>query len=701
MNLKKAIILRTWIAFSFVLLLAGAVLWKGFELQLFEKDKYTAISNEQSTKWHDLKASRGNIYSEDGSLIATSVPRYEIRMDTEASGVDQDYFKAHVDSFAFKLSLAFPERSKQEWQRYITDARSRREGYLLVRRDVDFETAKDMSSWPFFNLGKYKGGFIKIEKNKREIPFGELARRTIGYVNESGVKVGIEGTFDSILTGVSGKRLEQRSYGGVWKPVKDGNEFEARNGLDIYTTIDINIQDVAEAALKTALLNNNADHGCAVLMEVKTGAIKAIANLKRTSEGVYEEAENYAVNEFSDPGSTFKLVSALALLEDKLITPEDTVDIEWGTTSFYGQKMEDAHASATRKLTFADVFEHSSNVGVAKAIVKAYKNSPEKYVDHVKSLGLNKVFDFEVRTPNKPKIKSSKDKDWYATTLPWMSIGYETQISSMQLLAVYNAIANNGVMMKPYLVKDIKEFGETIKHFDPQILNKAVCSPETVKQLKKLLEGVVDHGTATNLKGLSYTVAGKTGTAQIALSAAGYNKSSHKASFVGYFPAEDPQYTCIVVVNAPSNGIYYGGAVAGPVFKEIADKVFATNLSLHKGIVAPKNVTSVPSVKNGYRLDIKNVLDKIMISSQTLTGGAETEWVTTKKDAFSIDLKEISVKEGLVPDVSGMGLKDALFLLEKGGMKVAVEGYGEVYSQSIIPGSTIIKGNTILIRLKV
>jgi cell division protein FtsI (penicillin-binding protein 3) len=360
-----------------VILLACAVIWQIVDLQFTQKNKYNAISKAQSTKWREIQASRGNIYAEDGSLLATSIPKYELRLDTKVETITNEYFNSNVDILANNLALKFTDRTNLEWRNYLVDARRKGERYLLIKRDVDYMTVKDLTEWPIFKVSKDKiGGLIKIEKFKREIPFGFLAMRSIGYTNQSGTKIGLEGSYDSVLSGTVGKRLEQRIYGGVWKPVDNSAEMEPRNGFDVYTTIDINIQDVAENALQQCLLANQASHGCAVLMEVKTGAIKAIANLKRNADNTCSEAENYAVNEFSDPGSTFKLISALALLESKSIKLEDTIDIEWGATTFGDLKMVDAHASPYKKINFQYAFENSSNVGIAKSVQKYFKTRP-------------------------------------------------------------------------------------------------------------------------------------------------------------------------------------------------------------------------------------------------------------------------------------------------------------------------------------
>ena len=698
MNLKKAILLRSWIAFLLVFILAIRIIWQIIDLQFNQKEKYLGISREQSTKWRAIQASRGNIYADDGSLLATSIPKYELRMDTRVETITNEYFNKHIDSLSWYLSTVFDDKSQNEWRNYLVAARNKGERYLLIKKDVDYHIVKEMEHWPIFNLGKYKGGFIKLEKFKREIPFGMLALRTIGYTNQSGTKIGLEGSYDSFLSGTVGKRLEQRVIGGVWKPVDNSEEMEPRNGFDVYTTLDINIQDVAENALKQSLINNNADHGCAILMEVKTGAIKAIVNLKRREDNTYIEAENYAVNEFSDPGSTFKLISAMALLEDKHIKLTDSVDIEWGKTTFGPLTMVDAHESPYRHATFKYIFEHSSNVGIAKSVNKFYKDKPEQFLSYASKLGLNTPFEFDIRTTRQPRFRNTRDRGWSSTSLPFMSIGYEMELSSLQILSIYNAVANNGVMVKPFLVREVKEFGKVIKSCSTQVLNPKICSDETLKLLRQLLEGVVENGTANNLKGLDYKVAGKTGTAQI-ISNGRYDKSSHKASFVGYFPADNPQYSCIVVVNAPKNGIYYGGSVAGPVFKEIADKVFSTNVSLHKPL-KKTGKAGMPKVKNGNRADIKLVLNKLMISSHQIKGNAETEWVKASGDVQSIDLKELETDVNRVPDVKGMGLRDAVYLLENRGYKVVVEGYGSVVYQSIAAGTAIIrKGDNIYLRL--
>ena len=697
MNLKKAILLRSWIAFFMVILLAAAVIWQIVDLQFTQKDKYIAISLAQSTKWREIQASRGNIYAEDGSLLATSIPKYELRMDTKVETITNEFFNSNVDILANNLALKFTDRSAMEWRNYLVQARRRGERYLLINRDVDYMTVKDMETWPIFNLGKYKGGFIKIEKFKREIPFGFLAMRSIGYTNQSGTKIGLEGSYDSMLSGTVGKRLEQRIYGGVWKPVDNSAEMEPRNGFDVYTTIDINIQDVAENALQQCLLNNQASHGCAILMEVETGAIKAIANLKRNADNTCSEAENYAVNEFSDPGSTFKLISALALLESKSMKLEDSIDIEWGATIFGDLKMVDAHASPYRKINLLYAFENSSNVGIAKSVQKYFKDKPEAFLQYAFNLGLNKPLAFDIKSTRKPLLKNSRDKTWSSTSLPFMSIGYEMELSALQILSVYNTIANSGKMVKPYMVREVKEFGQVIQSNETTVLNEKICSDETIKLLKKLLEGVVENGTGDRLKGLDYKVAGKTGTAQKA-SSNGYDKSAHKASFVGYFPADNPKYSCIVVINDPTAGDYYGGSVAGPVFKEIADKVFSTNISLHKPIkrlAAP----SMPKVKNGNRSDIKFVLNHIGISSHQIVGEAESEYVKSFASIQSLNLVEIPMDVNLVPNVVGMGLKDAVYLLENRGIKVIVEGYGTIGFQSIPAGTRTQKGHIIYLRL--
>ncbi|MCK4639399.1 MAG: penicillin-binding protein 2, partial [Bacteroidales bacterium] len=424
-----------------------------------------------------------------------------------------------------------------------------------------------------------------IPKTIRKMPFKELAKRTIGYENKKeNLFVGLEGAYSEYLEGKKGKQLRQRICNGDWKPIQDENEIEPQNGKDIITTIDINIQDVAENALLEHLKEHKAFQGCAILMEVETGYIKAIANLQYdSSDNKYKESYNYAFAENVEPGSTFKLASMIAVIEDRKVNLSDTIDTGDGWIVYYNRTMRDAYKIRDGKITCREAFEKSSNVGVSMIIWDAYKKNPEKFVEHLYDMSLNKPLGIEFQGEGHPFIKHPKDKKiWYGTTLPWMSVGYEISLTPLQILTFYNAVANGGKMVKPMFVKEIRQTGKTIKTFKPVVINKSICSKRTIDTVQSLLEGVVERGTAKSLNNSIYKIAGKTGTAQIANKNKGYNKGFYNASFVGYFPADDPKYSCIVVVNKPSGGKYYGSSVAAPVFKEIADKVYATQLDIHQ-----------------------------------------------------------------------------------------------------------------------
>lgn len=687
-NKRRAILIRAYIVFGVTLCFGVAVLVAAARLQLGSDKEFSEALKQKNTRVVDVKAIRGNIYAADGSLLATSVPKYDLVFDAMADGLTGDLFKTRIDSLSNLMAAFFTDKDAAAWKSFFTSLRSKKSRYAVVVKDLGFDMVKTMKTWPLINMGKFKGGFWYEEHGKRLYFMGDLAKRTIGY-SRQGVYVGLEGAFDSLLRGSDGKRMEQRMPGNIWRPVQVGNFKDPVNGYDIVTTLDVNLQDVAQNALKNVLAENEADHGCAVVMEVKTGAIKAMANLKRTKEGNYYEAQNYAVDEFSEPGSTFKLLSALALLEDGYAKPTDSVDVQWGETTFSGEKMKDASKPNKRILTLQESFEKSSNVGISKLIMKHYGKQPDRFINHAMRLGLNIKPDFDIRTPSNPRIKTRKSPDWSSVSLPWMSIGYETKISPLQMLMLYNAVANGGRMMKPFMVKEIRHEGRLVQKIDPLVLNEKICSDETLATLKKMMEGVVDHGTATNLKNPNYTVAGKTGTAKIAKGRK-YEEGSYKASFAGYFPAENPQYTIIVVINEPRKGIYYGALVAGPVFKDIADKIYSTSLRLQPTL-AKSSEPQIPLTLKGDLSKTKTVLNALSISSVTDSTN-KGNWITAEKKGFSLQLNPAPVPGGTIPDLRGMGIRDALHLLENQGVIVTYEGLGRIVSQSIPAGTKISEG---------
>ena len=702
MGIKRDIYWRIAIAFIAMVVFAVAILWKIFQIQNVEGNYWRAMADSLTTRYVAIDADRGNIYSSDNRLLATSLPRFEIRFDAKAEGLENSYFNSTIGKLADSLAWLFNDKSSNDYRFELTNARKNNERYHLLKREISYTQLQAIKNFPIFRDGQYKGGLIVTQKNKRSYPFRVLANRTIGYVRDNGTKpVGLEAKFNNDLIGTQGKRLMQKISGGIWMPVNDDNELAPKNGKDIITTIDVSIQDVAENALLKTLLKNNADHGCVIVMDVKTGAIKAIANLGRDKDSVYKELYNYAIGEAHEPGSTFKLASMLSLLEDGYIKLTDTIDTEHGHKIYGKQNMKDAEDHGESRVTIKKCFAISSNVGVSKLVNQNYYKNPDKFLKHLRDLKLDQPVGIEIPGERKPYIKNDSDKLWSASvSLPWMSVGYELNITPLRLLTLYNAVANNGVMMKPYIVQAIQEYGQTSQEFAPVISIPKICSDATLISLKELLNEVVISGTAHNLFNPYYSVAGKTGTAQITNIGGGYVKHIYQSSFYGYFPADVPQYSIAVVINAPSNGVYYGSAVAGPVFKEIADNIFSTNLNIHPSIendTVTYNAT-MPIVKTGSSSDLKYLFNNLKIPFINNEEGTWLQQVSSEKVVELISSNK-SVVAGVVPDVKGMGLRDAIYLLESSGLQVRVDGIGVVKNQSLPAGTKILKGQLITITL--
>lgn len=706
MGLKKEIVWRVGVVYSIMLLLGLAIVFKIFYLQLIEGPDLKEKAQQLRLRDIIIESNRGDILAEDGRLLATSIPYYEIRMDTRSTGMSTETFVNGIDSLAYCLSNLFKDKSTTEYRETITEARQRGERYFLIKRRVNYNQLKELKKFPIFRQGQYKGGLIVIQDNIRILPHANLAARTIGYItkDDEGNVVGIEGAFNDELIGVAGVRLMQKINGNIWMPVNDGNEVEPKDGKDVVTTLDINLQDVAESALKKQLTRHRAHHGSAVLMEVKTGKIKAIANLERNSKGIYKETYNYAVGESTVPGSTFKLPTLMAALEDGYVDLTDTIDTGDGEVEYYDTKLSDTKPGGYGKITVKRVFEVSSNVGMSKIINDNYSGKETRFINRLYQFNLNKKLGLPIKGEGQPEIKYPENKMWSGVSLPMMSIGYEVRLTPLQILTFYNAIANNGKMMKPMFVNELKYHGETIKTFEPEIIHASICSRLTVEKARSMLEGVVENGTARNLRNDNYKIAGKTGTAQIANKESGYrdkSRISYQASFVGYFPADNPQYSCIVVVNAPSRDVYYGNLVAGPVFKEIADKVYATKFDLHDdnwGQYA-ENPNKIPYTKNSHYGELSNVLEEMKI--QYNNEDVISEWVQTRKLDSCVNLRNLFVDVHKVPNVVGMGVKDAVFILENLGLSVDFEGRGTVLKQSVQPGALVKSEDHIILEMSI
>jgi len=686
------------LVYLFVVAIGGVIIYKTIDIQVNEGDEWKEKVKESRMKYETVKAVRGNIYAEDANLIATSIPIFDIRFDAASPLITDHIFDKNIDSLSYYLSQLFKDRSKSDYKRSIISARKDGNRYYIIKRRVTYNQLKHVKEFPIFRKGKYEGGLIIETKTRREMPFKTLAARTIGYSSKGAqAYVGLEGSYSDQLEGTGGQRLVKKIAKGIWVPVEGEFSMAPEHGNDIFTTIDIHIQDVAQQALLKQLIEHKADHGCAVLMEVETGYIKAIANLGLNEKGYYEERYNYAVGESSEPGSTFKLAAVMAGLEDKMFTLEDTVFVGDGWTMYYGYTMRDVHKIGNGWITTREAFEESSNVGISKIISDAYKENPGKFTDRLYKIGLNNKLGIEIRGEGAPRIKNPKDNDWWGTTLPWMSTGYDVSITPLQLLTFYNAVANNGVMVKPQFVKEIRHSGELIKSFSPHVLNPSICSSSTLADARSLLEGVVLRGTATDLKNEVYTVAGKTGTAQIASGSQGYDKKNYKASFVGYFPADDPKFSCIVVVNSPSEGQYYGSQVAGPVFKEIADKVYATQSNMYQLVDLDETEMRIPVTPSAYAEELVSLYETFNYPLENHQ--ISEHWISSSINNGRIMLSPRKMNKTLVPDVIGMGTKDAIYLLEKRGLKTRIKGRGHVKKQSLKPGTTIKQGNKILLTL--
>lgn len=698
MNIRTNILLRVYAAFGLIVLFAIAVIAKMAHVQIAEGDKYRAMADSLSTRYVEVEAARGNIYSADGSLLATSVPEYEIRMDLLAGGIEDDkVFYEKVDSLAYHLSRHFKDKSATEYSRLLKNARVDKQRYFLVKRRVSYQDLKALKTFPIFNMGRYKGGMIAVQQNKRIFPFKDLAARTIGYYNENaGAAVGLEGAYGEYIKGETGKRLVQRIAGGVWMPVNEDAEIAPKEGADIISTIDINIQDLAQNALRKQLIKSEADFGTVVVMEVATGRIKAIANYTR-EEDTYKEKFNYAIAQSAEPGSTFKLVSFMVAMDDKKFGLMDKVDTEGGRYKIHNHTIRDSHEGGYGVITMKEAFQVSSNVAIVKQIQTHYKDRPSAFTDRLHELKLGDKMGLQIPGEGSPLIKTPKSKTWSGLTLPQMAYGYELQMTPIEILTIYNAVANKGKMISPVFVQEIRRLGNTVEQFSPRVINSSICSDRTLAMLREMLEGVVEEGTGKALKNPLYKIAGKTGTAQVADGTKGYKEKKYQASFCGYFPAENPKYSMIVVIQNPTKGSYYAADVAGPVFREVADMVYASDLEMHTGTQEHKMAgnTRLPKVKAGPKKSAQKVYGALGIKPY-FASATDVDLDTNA----GVEYREMRANRGIVPNLKGMGLRDALYVLGNAGIHPVVRGSGEVWEQSIPAGTKVSKGTKIIIELR-
>lgn len=690
--------LRVRLAFLFMLIFSIAIIYKIADIQFVEGDQWRELANQITFKPRTVKATRGNIYSDNGSLLATSLPFYKVAIDPIIP--NDEVYKAGIDTLSINLADFFKDHSSEWYKRKINDARLAGRRYIaLNRQQINYQDKKMMSEWPIFDKGRLKGGVIFEKVDKRFRPFDNLSYRTIGYVNEeeTGV-VGLEFSFNKQLSGKDGEALYQKIAGGNWKPIYDGTEVKTEDGWDIQTTLDVNLQDVTESALLRALEFHQAEYGTAVVMEVATGEIKAMSNLSKSKSGKYLERYNYAVGRqgLTEPGSTFKLATMLALLEETNIQLEDSIDTGEGTYKFYDNTVRDHHDGGYGKITIKDAFEVSSNVAMAKLADKHFGLQPERFLHYIDQLRLSQPLGFQLVGEGVPKIKRPTDTDWSGITLPWMAYGYGLELTPLHTLALYNAIANGGKMIRPILVKSASKADKVKEVYQSTVLNEKICSTQTLAELQLMLEGVVENGTAMNIKNSHYKIAGKTGTAQILEN----GRYTHKyiTSFAGYFPANNPKYSMMILIKNPKGWRQYGSNVAAPVFKEIADNIYARNLGMHQQLsrVSKPQDGVFPLVRGGNRQDLTLICNELGISNHT---DADEDWVRASINANSLKWKSNKNIENLVPNVKDMTLRDAIFLLENAGLKVKFEGIGRVKNQSLNAGTRIKKGDNIKITL--
>ena len=696
MKTKESLI-RLYIVYFLVLLLGGGIIGQIFYLQILQGEQLKSDAKKQIFVSRKVVAPRGNIYAanEQKTSLALSVPRYKVYVDLIT--INELDFKSKVYDLSDSLSLLLGKKSTDEWVQILEQQRLDSNRYFHIARGLRKDQIERLKKFPIFNLGKYKGGCIVIKSNQRVKPYGMLANRTVGYAVENQGKkpilVGLEGAFIDYLKGQNGQMLMEKIRGNEWKPVDDNLSVEPVPGSDIYTSIDVNIQDVAEEALLKQLQDQKAQKGCAVLMEVETGFVKAIANLSYDPESnSYFEAQNHAVGLASEPGSTFKLASLLVALEQDKVKITDSVNMT-GRYEFYDNFLTDG-GKVYGKNTVKSAFEKSSNV-ISQIIFDNYKNSPQEFIDGLKEIGIHQKLGLKILGEGIPLIKESSDPTFTGITLPWMSIGYELKMTPLQTLALYNAVANNGVFLKPQFVKYIKNGSQIQKEFTPKILNSSICSKATLEDLQEMLEGVVERGTAKNIKARGFKIAGKTGTSKIAIGSKGYG-NQYQASFCGYFPSQNPIYSCIVVVQGPTKNIF-GSVVSGSVFKEIADKVYAQEFHKENSIKNDSN-NHFPYSRNGDK-------DAFLVASESMgipvldQSNSTSKLITTRTGNKAIKIFNKKIQKGLVPDVVGMGLIDAVYVLEKLGLLVQPVGSGIVRKQSVKAGYRINKGQKIILQL--
>ncbi|MCU7547746.1 transpeptidase family protein [Chitinophagaceae bacterium LB-8] len=701
MEVKSDILWRVYLSFIGIVVLSLVVMGRAFYIQRFEGDYWRGLSDSLHQKLVELDAERGTIYSEDGQMLSTSIPFFDVYMDFGAEGLrdkNGKRFRENIDSFAIALSNFFEDKSTYIYKKELQLAYNEKNRYYLLKKNLSFDQYKAFREFPLVRLGRNKSGVIAEVKTKRLNPFGILAKRTIGLARENAQNVGLERTYDTMLKGATGRRLVRFIAGGAAVPV-EGYEIEAENGKDVITTLDVNIQDIAENALMKMMVQSEAQWGTCIVMETKTGKIKAIANLGHGKDGAYDENLNYAL-QTNEPGSTIKLATLLAVLDAGHSKISDLVDVGSEGRAFVGvRNVTDAERAPKPVLTVREIFAHSSNVGFSKLAFKAFAEKPEDFKNYLHRFHLDRKSGIGLVGEEPPVIPRWKRNKEGLHAMLTMSFGYAIEVSPLQTLMLYNAVANGGKMMRPYLVNKIQSNGLAVKEFLPEVIDENICKPKVIADARKCMEAVVIEGTAKDVfKDVPFSVAGKTGTAHVAGGDVKYYDGVYQASFVGYFPADQPEYTCIVVVKTkPHAAIHYGGQLAAPVFKEVATKLYAMYVQRKK--IGPVQLIPDSSLHAyaGYGDDIKNIL--LTVGMKYKDSARRADWNTVYTNPGKPVVKAAEMNSKTIPDVRNMTLKDALYVLENRNVKVAVKGRGKVVAQDIIPGTRITKNQTITLLL--
>ena len=704
---------KTHLVYFFVLLFAVAIILKIILVQTRYSKELIQLAEKKEYRIKELEASRGNIFSYDGNLVATTIPLFDVFFDYQAvESADPDCLKDNLDSLCIQMSQLFPKRNAKQWKDYFMEGIAKGNRHYLIARNISLTEYRKMQKFVIFNRGKYKGGIVANQKTRRARPYNELASLMIGMANEEqGYYFGLEGAYNSYLRGQNGRQMERRLHHGDWIPVESEDNTDAQNGNDLITTFDMKLQDIVESALNNTMVTNKAEHGCAILMDVETGYVRAIANLSRNEKtGEYEEKYNFALVERYEPGSVFKIASMIVLLNhNEKIKLDDKVNIGSGPIRFSNRTMKDDHSFAQGGIcTVQEVIEQSSNKGTAVLITKAFAAHPEKYVDGLYALGLNKKIGTGINGEAQPVIKHPNDKTkdgrklWSNVSLPWMSIGYEVNVTPLQLIMLYNAIANGGKMMKPQFVSEIRHGNQTIEKFDPIVINERIASPESIEKIQTMLAGVVERGTAKRqFKDCIVKVAGKTGTAQYYDKVQGYSyhepgigRKLYNTTFVGYFPADHPKYSCIVAISRARGPYWAAGSVSAPGFREIAEKVYALRLGIQEDNDSTQMQPGAPAPAILHHEQAKEFLSGLSVDydDYALNG----EWVSIENgDHGETKIKNASIEANKIPNVIGMNVSDAVYLLESMGIRTNFSGEGVVKEQSLRAGDTL-KPNSIM-----